>query len=131
METLQASIISYIENKPEASLDYPFDDRTAVYKIAGKMFALCSQVSGVMRINLKCDPVQAQELRSIFTAVEPGYHMNKKHWNSVWLDGSLPLGELERMVDHSYSLVVRGLSKAQRERLALTFTHAELHGAAM
>ena len=70
-------------------------------------------------MNLKCDPEQALALRDIFTAVVPGYHMNKAHWNTVILDGSIPRGEIERMIDHSYGLVVKGLPKAQRTALEI------------
>ena len=81
-------------------------------------------------MNLKCEPDHAIELRSIFDAVKPGYHMNKKHWNSVYLDGSLPLGEACRMVDHSYELVFSKLPKQQRDWLMLRYSNASLFGGA-
>lgn len=109
----------YLLGKPEAEEDFPFGPEAAVYKICGKMFALLYQREGECRINLKCDPVEALELRHVFSAVQPGYHMNKKHWNTVLLDGSLPQGEIERMVDNSYRLVVKGLKKAERRGLEL------------
>lgn len=77
-------------------------------------------------MNLKCDPMQAQELRDIFEAVIPGYHMNKKHWNTVILDGSIPNSEIERMIDHSYTLVVKGLRKKERSQLQLHYSDAVL-----
>ena len=109
----------YLLGKPEAIEDYPFGPDVAVMKVRGKMFATLSQSEGEGRMNLKCDPDQALALRDIFPAVIPGYHMNKRHWNTVILDGSLPDGEIERMIDNSYQLVVKGLIKADREALAL------------
>lgn len=107
----------YLASLPEAELDYPFGPEAAVYKILGKMFALCFVRGGVECVNLKCDPVQARELRDVFEAVTPGYHMNKTHWNTVRLDDSLPDGEIERQIDHSFGLVVKGLKKAERQGL--------------
>lgn len=78
------------------------------------MFALLIQQKGAASINLKCDPDEALALRDIFPAITPGYHMNKKHWNTVQLDGSVPNGEIERMIDNSFRLVVEGMPKAQR-----------------
>ena len=108
---------SYLQSKPDAFLDYPFGPDVAVYKIRGKMFATFGYVEKVARINLKCDPEEAMALRDIFPAVLPGYHMNKAHWNTVILDGSIPTGEIERMVDRSYGLVVRRLKKSERSAL--------------
>ncbi len=107
----------YLQSKPEALLDYPFGPDVAVYKIRGKMFATFGYEGDVARVNLKCDPQEAMVLRDIFDAVIPGYHMNKAHWNTVILDGSIPSGEIERMIDRSYGLVVRGLKKAERTAL--------------
>jgi len=95
----------------------PFGPDTLVYKVCGKMFALTSPDGFPTRVNLKCDPDRAEELRGEYDAVIPGYHMNKRHWNTVILDGSLG-DELEReLVAHSYALVVGSLRKADRERL--------------
>lgn len=115
----EAELKRYLLAKPEAVEDYPFGPEAAVYKVLGKMFALVYHQQGECRVNLKCDPVEAMELRHVFDAVLPGYHMNKKHWNTVRLDGSLPMGEIQRMVDNSYRLVVKGLKKAERQGLAL------------
>lgn len=87
--------------------DYPFGPVAAVFKVKRKMFATLSvsknelglKRAGLACMNLKCDPSEAQALRDIFDAVIPGYHMNKKHWNTVILDGSIPCGEIERMID--------------------------------
>ena len=117
----------YLLSKPEAVEDFPFGPDVAVYKVRGRMFALFTTDKGVDRINLKCDPDQAFILRDIFEAVIPGYHMNKRHWNTVILDGSIPRGELERMVDHSYALVVKKLKKAERQALELSYGHQQLY----
>lgn len=118
--------IDYLASKPDATLDFPFDPDVYVYKIAGKMFALISpsgnQSQGKhAQMNLKCEPYHGQELRDIFDAVIPGYHMNKQHWNTLILDGSLPNGEIQRQIDHSYALVTRKLAKVQRMPLELKY----------
>jgi predicted DNA-binding protein (MmcQ/YjbR family) len=89
--------------------DYPFGDEVAVFKVAGKMFALVMLDGAPGFVNLKCDPDLAVELRERYAAVRPGYHANKRHWNSVDLDGSVPPVELREMIKHSYNLVVAGL----------------------
>lgn len=110
----------YLLSKPEADLDYPFGADVAVYKVAGKMFATLSygkippDFPACDNMNLKCVPEQAIELRDVFNAVIAGYHMNKKHWNSIILDGTVPEGEMKRMIDMSYALVVAGLPKAKQ-----------------
>ena len=107
----------YLLSKPEAEEHYPFDDYTAVFKVQGKMFALLIKKQGTPLLNLKCDPGHAIELRDIFPEVIPAYHMNKRHWNSVVLQGDLPAGEIQRQIEHSYGLVVKGLKKSIREGL--------------
>jgi predicted DNA-binding protein (MmcQ/YjbR family) len=123
--------LNYLKSKPEAQLSYPFDPDVSVFKVMDKMFALISPSGGKSpnkspQMNLKCDPMQAQELRDIFEAVIPGYHMNKKHWNTVILNGSIPNSEIERMIDHSYTLVVKGLRKKERSQLQLHYSDAVL-----
>ena len=108
---------TYFLSRPEAVEDFPFGPDVYVYKILGKMFATLGTEDGLARINLKCDPEEALALRDIFEAVLPGYHMNKAHWNTVLLDGSIPRGEIERMIDRSYGLVVKKLTKNTREGL--------------
>lgn len=112
---------SYLLSKPDASEDYPFGADVMVPKVRDKMFATLSMEKGVAHMNLKCDPLHAFELRDLFEAVIPGYHMNKKHWNTVILNGSIPDGEIERMIDHSYALVVSGLKKSDRQVLELRY----------
>lgn len=95
--------------------EFPFGVPVAVYKVQGKMFALAD--ADFRRINLKCDPVRAIALRERYRGVIPGYHMNKRHWNSVIMDGSVDDALVYEWVDHSYDLVVAGLTNAQREAL--------------
>jgi predicted DNA-binding protein (MmcQ/YjbR family) len=97
--------------------EYPFGDGVAVYKVGGRMFALIMLEGTPGFVNLKCDPALALELRARYTAVRPGYHANKDHWNTIDLDGSVEDDELEAMIQHSYDLVVAGLPRRRRERL--------------
>lgn len=110
---------NYLLGLPEAWEDYPFGPGVAVLKVQNKMFATLGTEDGVARMNLKCEPNEALMLRDIFEAVMPGYHMNKRHWNTVLLNGSIPRGEIERMIDNSYALVVQGLPSRQRKALQL------------
>jgi predicted DNA-binding protein (MmcQ/YjbR family) len=99
---------NYLLGKPGAVEDFPFDSVTLVIKVGGKMFALTNITEVPLRINLKCDPIKAEFLRAYYSSVIPGYHMNKKHWNTVILDGSIPESEVCSMIDDSYALVVKG-----------------------
>ena len=103
---------------PGAVEDYPFGDEVAVFRVAGRMFALVSLQGEPGSVNLKCDPDLAVSLRARYPSVRPGYHQNKRHWNTVDLDGTITGDELLEMIDHSYELVLRRLSS--RERAALT-----------
>lgn len=111
----------YLLSHPEAWEDFPFGPETAVIKIKNKMFATLGEYQGEPRANLKCEPNEALLLRDFFNAVLPGYHMNKRHWNTVILDGDVPRGEIERMMDRSYGLVVKSLTKTQRDALILAY----------
>ncbi len=108
----------YMTDKPGVVEDYPFDDVTLVPKVGGKMFALIAVDKTPLRVTLKCAPDEAQALRAEFAAVEPGYYMNKAHWNTVTIDGTIPDERVREMIDASYSLVVAGLKKSEREALA-------------
>jgi len=101
----------YCLTKPDATEGSPFGDDTLVFKVGGKMFALASLDDVPARVNLKCDPEHALDLRDRYEAVQPGYHMNKKHWNTIELGGGIPEAELRGMIDHSYDLVVARLPK--------------------
>lgn len=94
----------YCIAKDDATEGFPFDEDTLVFKVNGKMFALMN-LTGDLSINLKCDPEKAIELRELYPAVEPGYHMNKSHWNSIKVDGSIPASLIKEWIDHSYELV--------------------------
>jgi predicted DNA-binding protein (MmcQ/YjbR family) len=106
----------YCLSKPAAVEDFPFGEEVAVMKVMGKMFALLP-VGSSAQISLKCDPDWALILRQTYSAVTPGYHLNKQHWNSVDVDGTILDDELREMIDHSYNLVVKSLKKANREKL--------------
>lgn len=128
---MQASINvakRYVLGKPEAIEDYPFGPDVAVFKVKNKMFATVARSGDIWAMNLKCDPVEAQMLRDVFEAVIPGYHMNKAHWNTIIFDGSIPPGEIERMIDNSYALVVRGLKKIEIRQLETRYSDIELYG---
>ena len=103
--------------KPHVTEGTPFGEDVLVFKVAGKMFALAALDEVPATANLKCDPDLALELRDRYEQVQPGYHMNKKHWNTVEIDSGLPNSEILKMIDHSYDLVVRSLPKSVRARL--------------
>lgn len=92
---------------PGAYEDYPFDDVTPVIRHSGnkKMFALVGSAGGELSVSLKCEPLRADFLRGVYESVTPGYHFNKKHWNTVVVDGDVPLDELTAMIEHSYDLI--------------------------
>lgn len=103
--------------KPGSVEDYPFGEDAAVFKVAGKMFALVALGSPPGSVSLKCDPDLAIGLRRQHAAITAGYHLNKRHWNTVTLDGSLPHDQLLDLIDHSYELVVARLPRAERDKL--------------
>lgn len=104
----------FLLSRPGAEETYPFDPVTLVAKVGGKMFALVLVDEDPPRLNLKCLPEHAELLRELYPAVRPGYHMNKRHWNTVVLDGSLTDADIEGMIDESWRLVVAGLPKTRR-----------------
>lgn len=106
----------YCLYKPNTTEGMPFGETVVVFKVAGKMFALMSLDEVPATANLKCDPDLALDLRDRYEQVRPGYHMNKKHWNTVEIDSGIPEAELRRMIDHSYDLVVQSLPRANRSR---------------
>jgi len=114
-DELESILLSY----KEASLSFPFDDVTPVFKVAKKMFALVGITSETLSINLKCDPNDAVILRSQFKAIRPGYHMNKDHWNTVTLDGSIDVNLVRKLIDESYVLVIRSMSLREQKRLGI------------
>lgn len=101
----------YLLSMPNVRLDYPFGKDVAVYKVGqaedAKMFALVAEGKEPVRISLKCDPLLAQTLRERYESVQPGYHLNKKHWNTIILTGQLPWEEIQGLIRHSYDLVAK------------------------
>ncbi|MCX6875974.1 MAG: MmcQ/YjbR family DNA-binding protein [Verrucomicrobia bacterium] len=114
--------IAHCLGQAHVTEETPFGPEVLVYKVAGKLFALTDPGDFPPAINLKCDPARALDLRDQHPAIRPGYHMNKTHWNTVVLDGSLPAALIRELIDHSYDLVVRSLPKKLRADL-----HAASH----
>ncbi|MCX6232364.1 MAG: MmcQ/YjbR family DNA-binding protein [Bacteroidetes bacterium] len=110
-------IREYCLSKKGSSESFPFDEVTLVFKVSGKMFALTNLESD-LSINLKCDPEKAVELREHYHAVVPGYHMNKKMWNTIYIDGSINDKLIKEWIDDSYQLIVQSLTKKQKEKLS-------------
>jgi predicted DNA-binding protein (MmcQ/YjbR family) len=100
-----------------ASETFPFGPETSVFKVAGKMFALARLEHEPLAVSLKCEPLLAEQLRSAHAAIQPGYHLNKRHWNTVTIDGSLPDRILADMIEDSYDLVVSALPRSRRRAL--------------
>ncbi len=110
------SFREYCLGKVAVTEGTPFGEDVLVFKVSGKMFALVALDEVPATANLKCDPDLALELRDRYEQVRPGYHMNKKHWNTVEIDSGISDSELRKMIDHSYQLVVRSLPKAERAK---------------
>lgn len=119
---------NYLLSKSEAIEDYPFGPGVAVFKVRNKMFATLVETDGAPFSNLKCEPYEALMLRDIFPEVTPGYHMNKKHWNTIELAGDLPQGEIKRMMDNSYILIVRSLPAKVRQAMEVAHGRQALYG---
>tara|TARA_B100001063_G_scaffold121284_4_gene113230 strand:+ start:1262 stop:1675 length:414 start_codon:yes stop_codon:yes gene_type:complete len=132
------TVRAYLLRKPEAQEDFPFGPDAMVFKVKGKMFALlsCGSRKGSgnrPQLNLKCDPLEAIQLRDVFDDISAGYHMNKKHWNTLYLIDTnhtcdIPTGEIERQIDNSYALVVKGMTKTVRRSLETSYSDEELYG---
>ncbi|WP_299605483.1 MmcQ/YjbR family DNA-binding protein [uncultured Aquimarina sp.] len=108
---------AYCLSKKGVTEEFPFDETTLVFKVMGKMFALTGLERLPFSVNLKCDPDKSLELREYHPEIEPGYHMSKKHWNTVNFSGSLATHMLCELIDHSYDLVVNGLTKKAKQEL--------------
>lgn len=108
---------NYCLSRKGVSESFPFDEVTLVFKVMNKMFALTS-LNKDLSINLKCDPEKAIALREKYETVQPGYHMNKKHWNTIYIDGSISQELIEEWIDHSYDLIVSSLTKKLKEELS-------------
>ena len=107
-------VLAHCLDLPAAEETYPFGDEVAVVKVGGKMFALVSLDGDPGVVNLKCDPARALELRGAYAGIRPGYHQNKRHWNSVDLDGSVEDDVVRGLIEDSYDLVVAALPRAVR-----------------
>lgn len=105
---------SYCLSKPETSEDFPFDEEVLVFRVLGKIYLLTNIMAEELTINLKCDPERAISLREKHEEIKPGYHMNKRHWNTVDCSGDLSADLIRDLVDHSYDMVVKGLPKKQQ-----------------
>lgn len=110
------SFRNYCISKPGVTEEFPFDEQTLVFKVMGKMFT-ATNVDNFVSVNLKCDPERAVQLREEHSGILPGYHMSKKHWNTVLCDGSLSDSFIQELTDHSYDLVVSKLTKKDQEAL--------------
>ena len=108
------SFREYCLSKKSVTESFPFDEVTLVFKVAGKMFALTSLDTTDFRVNLKCDPEWAIELREQHACIIPGWHMSKTHWNTVVVDGSFNREFFKKLIDHSYDLIVKSLTKKAR-----------------
>ena len=113
------SIRNYCISKNAVTESMPFDDKTLVFKVTDKIFALAALDSYPLALNLKCDPEKAIDLRERFESVRPGYHSNKKHWNTIELNGEIPKDALYELIDHSYNLVIAKLTKKMRQKYLL------------
>jgi predicted DNA-binding protein (MmcQ/YjbR family) len=111
------TVVEHCRKKNGITEDFPFDDETLCIRVGNKIFLLLGIHDDPLEINLKCDPMVALDLRDEFEAVRPGYHMNKVHWNTVTLDGTVPEDRVYWMIDHSYELIFNKLKKIDRERI--------------
>lgn len=112
------SLRTYCLSKKAVTEDFPFGETTLVFRVKGKIFLLLALDANPLQFNAKCNPDKAVELREQNNAIQPGYHMNKKHWNTVIIDGSISTNLLKEIVDDSYNLIVQSLPKKQREEIS-------------
>lgn len=110
---------TYCLSKKQVSESFPFDKQTLVFKVGDKMFALTSLEKHPTTVNLKCDPERAIDLRDRYAEIIAGYHMSKKHWNTIIIESNLPPALITELIDHSYNLVVKGMTKKQQIELGL------------
>jgi len=105
---------NYCLHKKGVTESLPFDENTLVFKVLSKVFALTNLIKMPLAVNLKCDPERAIELREIHSEITPGYHMNKKHWNTIIFESGLPTSMLTELIDHSYELVISKMTKKEK-----------------
>lgn len=118
MKSLNLELLrKYCLSKKGVTEDFPFDEETIAFRVAGKIFVLTNIYSVPLRVNLKCDPERAIELREQYECITPGWHMNKKHWNTVEMDGSLNSNFIQELLDHSYNETYKSLKKSEKDKL--------------
>jgi predicted DNA-binding protein (MmcQ/YjbR family) len=113
------SLITYCSSKPVVSSDFPFDDEVMVFRICGKIFALINIKLADNSISLKCNPELAVLLREEYKGITPGYHLNKKHWNTVDCNSEISDEKIKELIDHSYTVTTKGLTKKQRVEIGV------------
>jgi predicted DNA-binding protein (MmcQ/YjbR family) len=113
-----ARVAAYCGSRPGISRSTPFGPRPLVFKAAGKMFALVGERDGQAAVSLKCDPDRSALLRASFPSITPGYHLNKTHWNTIVLDGSVPESLVKELIDHAHELVTAKATRTPRPRAA-------------
>lgn len=128
----ESDVKKYLIGFPEVKEDYPFGPESSVYKIENRMFVLLSfgkwkEYNSIARLNIKCDPDEALMLRDMLEEIIPGYHMNKKHWNTIILNGGIPEERIKKMINASFSLVVGKLTKSIRHGLVLRNGEAHIY----
>ncbi len=116
-----------LQKKGKITREFPFDEEVLVFKVFGKIFVLLNVTEYPLSLNLKCDPERALELRERYPSVQPGYHMHKKFWNTVTVDGVIPESEVYAMIDHSYDEVVKKLPKKIRLTIAVKSRSTKIH----
>jgi len=120
----RADLQAFCLSLPGSEETFPFTPETSVFKVAGKMFALSRLTDRPLKVSLKCEPELAERLRATYSAVSPGYHLNKRHWNTVLLDGSISERGIKDMIEDSYDLVVSALPRSRRQELGWTSEHS-------
>jgi len=110
-------IRSYLSTKDFVTEELPFGPEALVFKVMGKMFALVAWEENPLYISVKCNPDRANALRASYSSIKPAYHMNKRHWNMIYIDGELTNNQIKEMIDHSYELVVKGMKKSDRLKI--------------
>jgi predicted DNA-binding protein (MmcQ/YjbR family) len=120
------SLVDHLMSKRGVTKDMPFDFETLCFRVRKKIFVLMAWQDDPIVISLKCDPAEAIILRQTYPGITPGYHLNKKHWNTVVIDDRIPDIEIKRMIDNSYELVLKGLSQEEKRRLDLLTSDDQL-----
>ena len=110
------SLREYCLKKKGATEEFPFGPDTLVFKVGGKVFLITTLDQSPLQFNVKCDPEKAIELRERYESIQPGYHMNKKHWNTIYVDGRLPEKMLREMIDNSYDLILQSRFRKKQKR---------------